>query len=138
LGYNGISSICRSDATGVRQNGTCISGYRNASISSPPAFSTNYSISQLGECGDPVKIFVNPPDSTLPAQAPLPDGTMEWLAPTPVTPVISNLQLVSDSASIRSGNITFDATGFTGQVTVQVDTNNDGIFNGPADRQLTA
>jgi fimbrial isopeptide formation D2 family protein/uncharacterized repeat protein (TIGR01451 family) len=133
--YSGVNSTLVGDNVGVRENGTCISGYRNTGSWN----AANYSVPDLYECGEPFKIFVDEPDSALPDEAPLPDGTMEWLAPTPpppATPIISNLTFTGDSVTKRSGQIGYDISQHTGQYVVEVDTNGDGIYNGPLDRSF--
>ena len=128
-GYGGINSTLVGDNVGVRQDGTCLSGYRNLPF-------TGYSVPALYECGDPFKIFFNKPDATLPAQAPLPDGTMEWLTPQPAPPTISSITFTGNSLIKRSGDISYTFSSYTGQYVVEVDTNGDGIFSGPLDRSF--
>ena len=133
--FAGVNSTLVGDNVGVRENGTCISGYRNTGSWN----AANYSLPAMYECGEPFKIFVNDPDPTLPDEAPLPDGTMEWLSPNPpppTTPIISNLTFTGDSLVQRSGQINYDISQHTGQYDVEIDTNGDGIYNGPLDRRL--
>lgn len=132
IDYNGFNSFVRGDSVGVRENGTCISGYRNAGSWND----ADYSLAELGECGDPFKIFVNEPDPGLPATSTLPDGSTTWLAQEPVIPAVANLVFTGDSISQRSGDITFDISDHVGQFIAQVDTDNDGVFDGPNDVEL--
>lgn len=135
LGFQGVGSLFRGDATGVREDGSCVSAYRNIQTSgvNGTSLTPGYSLSELGECGDPFKIFVNEPASDLPLSTTLPDGSTTWLAPEPEIPVVSNLEFTGDSTAVRSGDISFDVAGHTGLASAQIDTDDDGVFDGPND-----
>lgn len=131
--YNGINSIFRSDATGVRFNDTCVSAYTSIDIFGP-YIDTDKSQTDLYECGEPYKIFFESPDPTMPATATQWDGTTTWLNPPVMMPNLQALNFTpSGSMTERSGTITYQIENFTGQFMILVDTNNDGNFNGPED-----
>jgi uncharacterized repeat protein (TIGR01451 family) len=123
--YNGIDSIIFADATGVRYNGTCTSAYASVPMGDPAR-----STAGLRECGDPYKIFFEAPAADLPATATYFNGRTDWVKP-PVapTPSITNVAFTPDNALTRAGDIDFDVENFTGQLVVEIDTNDDGTYD---------
>jgi hypothetical protein len=133
LGMHGINSRLRADATGVRLAGGCLSAYRSV-LKSDPGFGQT----ALGECGSPYKIFFAPPAVDLPASASLWDGGSTWVRPPVVAPQVGSLTFTQDSSTARSGDIAYTTSGFSGQFSVSIDTNDDGVFDGPADVTIPA
>lgn len=87
------------------------------------------------------KIFLQPPDPTLPSTAPYPGGTM-WLLnpPTPPAPPtgfgFTGIEGTPGQAgSGLGGNFTFNAS-FQGSYTITLDTNQNGLYTDPVDRVL--
>ncbi|TDE11426.1 LPXTG cell wall anchor domain-containing protein [Jiangella asiatica] len=131
--FNGIDSVFSSDATGVAQLDSCVSAYESMDSVGNDADTGRLWVPPLGECGDPYKIFFENPDPALPATAQLWDGSTVWLQPAVELPDLSNLSFTPDSATVQSGEFTFDVVNFTGQLNVQVDVNNDGDYTDPED-----
>ena len=131
--YNGIHSIFLADPVGNRVNGSCTSAYKSVYFNDP-----DFSPADEGECNDGAfKLFFEQPDQTLPATATTWDGGSDWINPPVVAPDASNLAFVPNSPDIYSGTLTFGLVNFPGgNVDVQVDTDNDGSFVGPADRTI--
>ena len=130
--YNGIHSIFLADPVGIRENGTCTSAYVSIYFNDP-----NLSPAD-GECDDGAfKLFFEPPDAALPATATTWSGGTDWINPPVLVPDAFNLGFVANSPDIQSGTFGFEVVNFpAGNVTVQVDTNNDGNFTGPEDRTI--
>ncbi|RWZ52767.1 DUF11 domain-containing protein [Labedella phragmitis] len=123
--YNGVDSVIYADATGIRYNGTCTSAY--ASIDGAD---TTRSSAGFRECGDPYKIFFEAPAADLPATATLFNGQTDWLKPAVApTPSITNVSFTPDDARTRAGEIEFDVENFTGQLVVEIDTDDDGTYD---------
>jgi uncharacterized repeat protein (TIGR01451 family) len=131
-GYQGIDSLFRFDSTGVRQGSSCESAYRSINVTGPHV-DPDYSTAALGECGDPYKIFFERPDEEMPETAARWDGDTDWLNPPVVTPAITSLAFVPDGGTVQSGELTFDLSGFSGQLAVQIDANGDGDYDDPED-----
>lgn len=124
-GYNGVDSLFTADATGVRYNGTCTSAY--ASVEGGDA---TRSPAALDECGDPYKIFFEAPAADLPPTATLWNGTTDWVLPSiAADPAVTSVTFTPDNAWTRSGEIDFAVDNFTGQLVVEVDTDNDGTYD---------
>lgn len=130
LRFNGIHSVFEANPVGNRYEGTCQPAYRSIFFNDA-AFSP-----ADGECGEGAfKVFFDRPDPTLPASALRWDGGTEWInPPVPDAPEILNLAFTPDSPDINSGLLTFGLTNFpSGSVIVKVDTDGDGVFDGPGD-----
>ena len=130
-GINGVDTTFRADAVGVRAPGACRSSYRSVESSDPSG-----SLAAPGECGDPYKIFFEPPAADLPATAALWDGTSTWVNPVVAAPSITDATFTPATPGSRSGTVDLEVSGFTGQLTVQIDADDDGVFDGPADVAL--
>ena len=130
-GIDGQATTFRADVVGVRAPGTCLSTYRSVAATDPAG-----SLAAADECGAPYKVFFEPPALDLPATATSWDGTTTWVNPAVATPSITDAAFTPDTPGSRSGSIDVVVSGFTGQLTVQVDADHDGVFDGPADVAL--
>ncbi|NED96051.1 DUF11 domain-containing protein [Phytoactinopolyspora alkaliphila] len=130
-GYNGINSIFRADGTGVRYNDTCTSAYASIVYANQQGEvpDPDRSVTGLGECGDPYKIFFEHPAADLPASSIRWDGTTDWVVPPIVAPTITELTFTPDNPATRAGVISYEVENFTGQLVVEIDTDNDGTFD---------
>jgi len=138
--YNGVSSTFASDATGVRDTdlGPCVSAYRSTDFVGPNVL-PNLTLPAPGECGDPYKIFFEPPAADLPATALRFDGTTTWVRPPIANPTISALAFAPNLATpVKDGQVTFSVASFTGQLEVLVDADFNGFYGDPQDRSIPA
>ena len=77
------------------------------------------------DCGTPYHIFLEQPATDLPATAASADGEIFVLPPVQPT-IISSPQFAKTTGA--KGTLTFDISNYNGPINVQIDTNNDGIF----------
>ncbi|WP_169738888.1 DUF11 domain-containing protein [Jiangella gansuensis] len=129
--FNGGGWAFDSNAFGVAPTGTCAPAYQSIEMTT----NTPEYPSAPASCGDPYKLFFEPPDPNLPATAPGANGT-EWVLPPVVTPTIDNLQFGSVDTDTREGTFTYDLTDFTGTYSLQIDANGDGDYDDPVDRVI--
>ena len=136
MGYNGVDSTFSSNATGNALTGTCTPAYESFDGVGPFSDRDRF-YTTTDQCGSRYKIFFDAPDPALPASATRWDGGTEWVRPPVVLPDLSNLQFAQDPATmVRSGDFTFDSSGFSGNAVLQIDANNDGDFDDPEDRSI--
>jgi hypothetical protein len=131
--YNGVQSEIAADATGVALKDTCVSAYESMDASGTYSDTDRLWRPPIGQCGDPYKIFFEPPAADLPATAARWEGTATWIVTTPAAPDLANLRFTPNSDSVHSGAFTFDVTDFTGQLKLQVDANGNGAYGDPED-----
>jgi uncharacterized repeat protein (TIGR01451 family) len=129
-GYGGIVSGIASNGFGLVTPGTCTPLYHSAQLNDPTA-------SFSDACGDRYKLFLEAPAADLPASALLPDGTTDWVRPEVVPPAATNLTLAQDGPLSRAGHFEFDLAGVNGGYTIQLDTNDNGVYTDPVDRTIT-
>ncbi|GAA2090715.1 hypothetical protein GCM10009840_32220 [Pseudolysinimonas kribbensis] len=136
-GYNGLGSWIKANGFGLVDAGTCTPIYHSVegSISGANGTSIDPRYAYSDQCGDQYKLFLEEPDTDLPATALTPTGT-DWVRPAVVPPAASNLGLQQDSPSSRAGDVAFDLAGVNGGYTLQIDTNDNGVFTDPVDRTI--
>lgn len=132
--YNGVDSTFSANATGNRLTGSCVSAYASTNGGGPDNDTTrtpSMSATNLDECGDPYKMFLEAPDTNLPASATRWDGATDWVRPAIVTPSVDDVTFTPDGSGTRAGTVNVTAPGVTGNVVVEIDANNDGDFEAP-------
>src|SRR5690606_24793398 len=82
-----------------------------------------------GQCGDLYKMFFEEPAADLPASATRWDGTSGWIVPPILDPAVTNVAFTPDGVQPRSGTIDYEVENFTGQLVVEIDTDNDGTYD---------
>lgn len=138
----GVDSEFSTSELGVRESAkSCTSAYSSyGSLTIDAAQGANVlGFKQYSECDDANKTFLSNPDPTLPAIVTLPDGTTDWLyAPTikpTVLSILSYTHKVGDPS--MAGTIAGSVENYRGNVTMRIDVDGDGKFNGANDRNVT-
>ncbi|WP_345216493.1 hypothetical protein [Georgenia halophila] len=128
--YNGIGSVIAADAVGnVATAGGCDALYRSVQSSDAVA---------SGECGT-YRIFFDEPSADLPASAPSVDGTLTVLPPilTEDDLAVDDLAFTPDAARSAAGTFSHSISPrFVGSYWLEIDTDGDGAYVGPADRRI--
>jgi hypothetical protein len=136
-GYSGVGSWIKANGFGLVDAGTCTPIYHSVegSISGANGTSIDPRYAYSEDCGDRYKLFLEEPDAELPATAATPTGT-DWVRPQVVPPAATGLTLQQNSPTSRAGDIAFDLAGVNGGYTLQIDTNDNGVFTDPVDRTI--
>ncbi|WP_166356204.1 DUF6923 family protein, partial [Phytoactinopolyspora limicola] len=127
-GYNGVNSDIYADATGVAYADTCASAYESWTSDGPHS-DPNLWVPSAGDCGDLYKIFFEQPAADLPETATRWDGATDWIVPPTTTPLITDVTFSQDGPGSRAGEIEYAVDNFTGQLSVEIDTNGDGTYD---------
>jgi uncharacterized repeat protein (TIGR01451 family) len=130
LDFNGILWSMWLDAVGNRAPGSgCM-----------PAYVSVQGNTSVDRCGSQFKIFLDPPDPTLPQTALRPDGSYDWLILPPTSPAtiaVTDFVFVPTVPGGAAGTFEFDMAGFVGNYFLQVDVNNNGSYDDAIDRSIT-
>lgn len=137
-GINGVDSTYRANAFGNVDVNTCTSAYRSVATRIPPNLNPQYVPLDQSTCKPSVfKLFFEKPALDLPLTATLPNGTTTWVNPLTVGPISAPaITFAQDAPGSRSGKVGYTINNFEGTAALQVDVDNDGIFNGPKDRSI--
>ncbi len=128
--FNGLYSFLEASAFGLVFKDTCNSAYQSK-------FGTGGDINYALNCGGQFKMFFAPPATDLPDQVELLDGTTTSLNRTVKDTTISNIKLTPTNPSTSpAGIITADIANYNGNLTIEIDTNNDGVFTDSIDHQI--
>lgn len=137
--YNGVLSRIKSDQFGIVSKDNCGVSYYQSTENTD----TNIRNIDLPTCGVQNKLFFSPSDPTLPVSAPMWDisaaqTTTDWLNPNLTGPVVTELAYTSaNGANPLAGNFTFKVSDHVGSATLQLDLDNDGIYGGANDRNIS-
>ncbi|WP_309103353.1 hypothetical protein [Microbacterium sp.] len=134
FGFNGVDSIFRANAIGVRDAPNCAPIYESVQANLGP-FATPYTIAGT-DCGPQYKLFFDEPAADLPASATRFDGTTDWILPPVVEPDITNLTFTPTSGTEQAGVVTFDVVNFVGTLNIAIDANGNGSYDDPEDRTI--
>jgi uncharacterized repeat protein (TIGR01451 family) len=126
--FNGVASTLAMDAVGNRVGTSCQPAYA----------STNVVPADPGFCSPSYKIFFEAPDPAMPAEALTATGS-DWLLPpvrTASAITVDNLAFRPIAPDQAAGTFSFDLTGFAGSYALQIDTNNNGVYDEAQDRTI--
>ncbi|WP_426247228.1 GEVED domain-containing protein [Nocardioides sp. LHG3406-4] len=130
-GFIGGGWAFDSTAYGLTQAGTCTPRYRSMdAVTNSPEYPP-----APASCGDPYKLFFEPPAADLPATAATPTGP-DWIDPPLSTPSVDDLEFAQAGGATRAGAFTYDLVDFTGAYRLQIDANNDGDYADAVDRDI--
>lgn len=133
LDYYGIDSVFQANSFGIVEDGACNAIYKSAPIGQAIGGGLNPD-QVVQSCGGEYKVFFEEPSSDLPDQATRWDGVTEWLGSNSEDPTITNTSFTKQGTNTLNGVFKFTTTNYTGDVTVQVDTNQNGNFDDNQDR----
>ncbi|QIM19452.1 DUF11 domain-containing protein [Leucobacter coleopterorum] len=133
-GLHGINSAYNADAFGVVDTNTCASAHQSS------AFTANSFPNIRNVVGSsceftPYKVFFERPAPDLPESVTLTDGSSTWLQLPIGEPAITSLAFTPDSPGAMAGTVDIVTQNIEGTGRLQFDTDNDGDFAGPNDRQ---
>ncbi|MGI5950654.1 MAG: SpaA isopeptide-forming pilin-related protein [Brooklawnia sp.] len=133
----GVDSTFSANAFGNVNTTTCSSAYRTLFGNQSLLENKSYNRIQATNCDfTPYKIFFEAPDTAMPQMVTLPDQTSTWLMHEPTSPEVTDIAFASDAPGSRDGTVTVTVNSFEGNAELQVDVDNDGIFDGPNDRLI--
>lgn len=134
--YNGVYSAIRANSTGNVLAGTCTPTYE--SVEMRPPYNSSGCAAQ--------RLFFAPPAADLPATAQAPSAPGQAPVTVKVKPPmlnaaalqINNMTFTSTSFAQHSGTFRYSITPyFTGPYLLQIDTNNNGSYDDPEDREIS-
>ncbi|PID33112.1 hypothetical protein CR969_02480 [Candidatus Saccharibacteria bacterium] len=139
LNFMGIDSYLRASSYGNVDN-NCHPIYK--SYSYVPSLEPNPQPDHMSASTCPDKdplFFVNPLSAGLPETAQFDDGQVKRIMPTITATSINNLTYTHSAGdATMAGQITAQVSDYAGSVTVKVDVDNDGNFDGALDRAMMA
>lgn len=134
-GLHGINSAYNADAFGVVDTNTCASA-RQSSAFTANSFPNIRNV--VGSSCDftPYKVFFEQPAPDLPETVTLPGGSSTWLQLPIGEPAITSLEFARSTPGAMAGTVNIVTSNIEGTGQLQFDTDNDGSFSGPNDRQV--
>ncbi|WP_348002302.1 hypothetical protein [Pseudolysinimonas sp.] len=137
-GYNGINSAITANSLGVPAGTAggqeCTPSYR--SWNGPTIDSS---------CADPYRLFFEPPAADLPVSAPVAPTaanggrTTQVIRPAPVDVdsfQVDDFTFTPSTPGSAAGTFGYDLGGFIGGHLLRIDTNGNGVFDDPVDREV--
>lgn len=140
-GYRGVNSALFANAFGNVDGASCGSVYQSLGFPNNPSPRGYAPVNEVPGCAgyEPYKLFFSEPAADLPARVALPGGDTTWLIADQVEPTVSRLEFARSDAQLgaRAGTVSIAATEYEGNVSLLIDTDGDGTFDGPSDRTET-
>jgi fimbrial isopeptide formation D2 family protein/uncharacterized repeat protein (TIGR01451 family) len=130
--YNGIYSSIRATEFGATTtvDGECVPSYKSI---------TAVAGDTPSQCGSTFRVFFEEPDPLLPATAPSADGNLSIKPPMlqESDVAIDDLRFIPNTPGGVVGELRYSMDErFTGEYILEIDTNGNGVYTDPEDRQV--
>lgn len=135
--YNGWNSWISFNAFGNVDRATCLPTYKSdlRTLADQKA--------DAAACGGQYLMFFAPPAADLPETATIASNTAlangatsHWVLPQLAKPTVAALTFTRNGPGSLAGDVVYDLDNHNGLYTIEIDTDGDGTYNGPLDRQV--